>query len=59
MPEESTSTYEIIFDVSDGFNYEELNIRELFIGSWLDLQDYLKQMRLDGCYNITANCISA
>ena len=47
------SIYEIIYDYDD-----ERNICETFEGDWGELQDYIKTMRKQGCYNISANCIS-
>ncbi|MBQ3552482.1 MAG: hypothetical protein IJA35_04940 [Clostridia bacterium] len=44
--------YEIIYSYDD-----VLNVRETFHGSWSELQEHIKQMRLDGCYNITANSL--
>lgn len=41
--------YEIVYDYED-----EHNLVEIFEGSWHELQDYIKQMRRDGCYNIVA-----
>ena len=46
--------YEIMYDYTDDGGNEEKNIREEFEGSWTELQDYIKQMRAQGCYNITA-----
>lgn len=44
--------YEIVFDCDD-----ERNIRDEFTGDWFDLQDCIKRMRENGCYNIEAACI--
>lgn len=52
------SVYEIIYDYTSEEGYEENNNVEQFEGTWTDLQDYLKQMRRNGCYNISANEIS-
>ena len=67
------SIYEIIYDYSgtaleDGWHYmepedryydcEEHNIRETFVGTWTELQEFIKEMKENGCYNITATCIS-
>lgn len=52
--------YEIIYDYDnsaldyDGGYFEEKNIREEFTGSWDELQDYIKSMKKNGCYNIDA-----
>lgn len=51
------SIYEIIYDYTSEEGYEENNNVEQFEGTWTDLQDYLKQMRRNGCYNIDANSI--
>jgi len=32
--------------------YEEKNLEEIFEGSWDEMQDYLVQMRVNGCYHI-------
>lgn len=44
--------YEIVYDYED-----ERNIREDYCGSWSELQDYIKQMRKNGCYHIDATCV--
>lgn len=41
--------YLIIYDYKD-----ERNIRETFYGSWSELQNYIKRMLKNGCYNIDA-----
>ena len=48
--------YNIIYDVDseDGYTYTE---EEMFKGSWTDLQNLIKQMKSNGCYNIDANAI--
>lgn len=48
--------YDIIYDYSDDYS-DERNIRETFCGSWTELQDYIKNMRRNGCYNIYAACV--
>lgn len=57
-------TYEIIYDwdnwdpeYPDAYS-EEKNIREEFTGTWTELQEYIKTMKKQGCYNIDATCIS-
>ena len=45
--------YEIIYDYSDEYS-DTYNIREMFFGSWEDLQAYIKRMKETGCYNIDA-----
>ena len=48
--------YEIIYDYDNGVlgegYFEEKNLREEFTGSWDELQDYIKSMKQNGCYNI-------
>jgi hypothetical protein len=44
--------YEIIYDYTDDGGYESRNNVESFTGDWLELQDYIKQMKKQGCYNI-------
>ena len=41
--------YAIFYDYED-----EYNIRESFEGSWIELQEYITNMRKQGCYNIYA-----
>jgi len=48
--------YEIVYDYDDGWSESRNNV-ETFEGSWLDLQDHIKYMRRNGCYNITAESI--
>lgn len=49
--------YEIIYDYTDESGYEFRNIMETFEGTWTELQDYIKQMKENGCYNIDANSL--
>lgn len=49
--------YEIIYDYSDEYGYEYCNNKETFCGDWFELQNVIKQMRKNGCYNITAVCV--
>lgn len=49
--------YEIIYDYSDEYGYEYLNNKETFYGDWIALQAEIKQMRRNGCYNITATAL--
>ena len=51
--------YEIIYDYTDndGIGTSITDIREEFIGSWSDLQVYIKKLCETGCYNIIANSI--
>lgn len=46
--------YEIIYDYTDKGGYESRNNVEMFNGTWLELQAYIKSMRKNGCYNIVA-----
>ena len=43
--------YEIIYDWC-GEESEEFNLTETFTGNWLELQDYIKRMRKNGCYKV-------
>ena len=36
----------------DSDNYGETNLTEEFEGTWDELQEYLVQMRINGCYHI-------
>ena len=45
---------EVMYDYCGEDGNEERNIREEFEGSWTELQEHIKQMRKNGCYNITA-----
>lgn len=47
-------TYEIIYDYTDEGGYECRNCVETFEGTWSELQAYIKAMRRNDCYNITA-----
>ena len=44
--------YEIIYDYADEWS-ETNGLIEYFDGSFNELQEYLKQMRKNDCYNIT------
>lgn len=48
--------YEIVYDYCGEFT-EEKNLTETFEGSWTELQDYIKKMKKNGCYNIDATAI--
>ena len=48
--------YELIYDFSDDY-VDEYNICEVFYGTWTELQECIKQMRQNGCYNISATYI--
>lgn len=45
-------SYEIRYDYCSDEGYEEKDIIEEFEGEYQDLQDYLKEMREQGCYHI-------
>lgn len=49
--------YEIIYDYTDDSGYECCNNVETFEGTWDELQAYIRDMRRNGCYNISATCI--
>ena len=44
--------YEIIYDYCDEWS-ETCNIVDYFDGSFNELQEYLKSLRKNDCYNIT------
>lgn len=48
--------FEIIYDYSNEYS-DEKNIRETFEGEWSELQEYIKKMKADGCYNISATYV--
>lgn len=54
----SPDAYEIIYDYDDECGTTTTNITEEFIGDWLTLQDYIKTMMSQGCYNIVVKCNS-
>ena len=49
--------YEIVYDFCGEDYSEEYGCTDYYEGSWLGLQAYIKSMRRDGCYNITAACV--
>ena len=49
--------YELIYDYCNEDGYEERNIVEEFDGPWYELNDYIKVLRKNGCYNICAEQI--
>ena len=49
--------YEIIYDYTDEGGYESLNNVEYFYGTWNELQAYIKIMKRQDCYNITATAV--
>ena len=51
-------TYEIIYDYCGEDGNCDYNIREEFTGTWEELQQYIKQMKRNGCYNISATDIT-
>lgn len=46
--------YEIIYDFCSEYS-DEHNLYETFVGSFDELQDYLKTMKRNGCYNISVS----
>ena len=50
--------YEIIYDYTDEGGYESRNIVETFEGTYVEMQKYLRQMKRQGCYNISVTDIS-
>ena len=50
--------YEIMYDYCSDYT-DEKNIIEVFEGTWSELQSYIKQMKKQGCYNITATEMGA
>ena len=50
--------YQIIYDYCSDEGYTETNIVEDFKGAWSELQEYIKTMRKNGCYNIVAAAIT-
>lgn len=48
--------YEIIYDYDNEFGTER-NCIETFDGDWYELQEYIKAMKDNGCYNISATAI--
>lgn len=50
------TTYEIIYDICyeiDGIWIEDSNIVEEFNGTYHEMREYLKEMKQNGCYNIS------
>ena len=52
----SEGVYEITYDYDDEWSGGGTS-SETFEGSWSELQDYIKQLRASGCYNIDAACV--
>ncbi len=48
--------YEIIYDYDDG-EFVQPNIVEEFEGDWFELQQYIRELRHQGCFHIDATCI--
>ena len=48
--------YEIIYDYDDGWTEYRNNV-EIFEGSWDELQECIRRMKKNGCYNIDAVCV--
>jgi len=48
--------YTIVYDFCGDFS-DEYGIVETFTGTWDELQDYIKQLRKSGAYNIEANAV--
>lgn len=48
--------YEVIYDECDDWG-EYCGIAVLFDGTWAGLQDYIKQLKAAGCYNISASAL--
>ena len=48
--------YEIVYDYDDGWSEYRDNV-ETFEGSWFELQNHIRQMRRNGCYNIVATSV--
>jgi hypothetical protein len=49
--------YVIYYDYTDDYGYECCNCQETFYGDWFELQDCIKAMRKNGCYNINATLV--
>ena len=56
--ESEKQVYVIAYDEYDEWAGECCNLEIDFEGTWLELQQYIKDMRKGGCYNISATCIS-
>ena len=48
--------YEVMYDYDNGCD-ESRNIREEFDGNWTELQNFIKELRESGCYNIDAAAV--
>lgn len=49
--------YEIVYDYCGIDGNEEHDLSEWFEGSWSELQDCIRQIKANGCYNIVANYV--
>ena len=52
--------YVIVYDWYgriDDFGDDSTNNVEEFVGTWKELQEYICEMRINGCYNIDATFI--
>lgn len=49
--------YEIMYDYDDEWT-SECNLITTYEGTWDGLQEYIEQLRENGCSNITAACTS-
>ena len=47
--------YELVYDFCDEYGNEDTNITETMdVSGWGELQECIKMMRKNGCYNINA-----
>lgn len=49
--------YRIIYDYCDEYGYVYEDCVEDFDGSYTELQDYIKEMKRNDCYNINATAL--
>lgn len=56
--ENKKQVYVIVYDEHDDWAGECCNLETSFDGTWQELQQYIKDMRKDGCYNISATSIT-
>lgn len=52
--EAKDNKYVIYYDYTDDYGYECCNCQDVFYGDWFELQECIKSMRRNGCYNIDA-----
>lgn len=53
--------YKIIYDLGYeccGQWIEEFYLVEIFTGTHIELMEHIKDMRNNGCYNISATCVN-